>query len=141
PPANRLPPARRLLEGQAGDCRMIAEPVKTFRVGTSGWSYTDWRPGFYPERLAKTKWFAYYASAFDTVEINSTFYGTPTVDTFRTWAARAPQGFVYALKAPRELTHFRPQNPAVLLGDWIQRARNLADHFGPILYQFPPWLV
>jgi len=68
------------------------------RVGTSGWSYPSWKPGFYPDGLQPTEFLAFYASRFDTVELNSTGYRLPSADQFRRWAEAVPDGFEFAVK-------------------------------------------
>lgn len=87
-----------------------------------------------PARL----WFDRYASTFDTVEINNTFYRLPDPSTFATWRARAPAGFLYAIKASRFLTHLKrlrePEEPVARL---FAHASELGDKLGPILYQLP----
>jgi uncharacterized protein YecE (DUF72 family) len=69
-------------------------------VGTSGWSYPTWRPGFYPAGLDPSRFLAYYAERFRTVELNTTGYRMPGADQFRKWAAQAPEGFEFAPKLP-----------------------------------------
>lgn len=85
------------------------------RVGCSGWEYAHWRGDFYPPALRRPAWFEHYARTFDTVEINNTFYRLPEETTFEAWSARAPRGFVYAVKASRYLTHMKkvkdPEEP------------------------------
>lgn len=109
------------------------------RVGCSGWVYPHWRGPFYPPDLPEDAWFAHYARAFDTVEINSSFYGLPTPRTVAAWKAQAPPGFVYAVKANRFITHMKklrqPRRPLRL---FIGRMRGLGEHLGPVLYQLPP---
>src|SRR4051812_37273586 len=87
----------------------------SLRVGCSGWEYKHWRGDFYPVELPRKRWFEHYASIFDTVEINNTFYRLPEAVTFSEWAARAPRGFLYAVKASRFLTHMKklkdPEEP------------------------------
>jgi uncharacterized protein YecE (DUF72 family) len=68
------------------------------KVGTSGWSYPSWRPGFYPEGLQPAEFLAFYAQRFDTVELNSTGYRLPSADQFRRWAEAVPDGFEFAPK-------------------------------------------
>jgi uncharacterized protein YecE (DUF72 family) len=109
-------------------------------VGTSGWYYRDWR-SFYPKGLPKTAWLSYYASLFDTVELNSSFYGIPKPGVFRGWAHKVPPGFLFAVKAPQDLTHRRDQDPQTVLESLLSGARELGEHLGPILYQLPPWLT
>jgi uncharacterized protein YecE (DUF72 family) len=108
-------------------------------VGTSGYSYPEWRGSFYPERLAGARMLPYYAERFRTVELNNTFYRMPTTKTVTGWDQDTPAGFVFALKVPRRITH-------------IARLREVADPFrflldtvgalgaklGPLLLQLPP---
>ena len=114
-----------------------------FRVGTSGYQYDHWRGLFYPEELAKPRWFAYYANHFDTVEINNTFYGLPAAETFDGWRKQAPAGFCYALKFSRYGSHIkRLKEPRQTIKTFLQRARRLKTLLGPILVQLPPkWNV
>ena len=83
-------------------------------------------------------WFDHYAADFDTVEINNTFYRLPEPETFAAWKARAPAGFLYAIKASRFLTHLKrlrePEEPLVRM---FEHARELGKHLGPFLYQLP----
>jgi len=85
-------------------------------IGTSGWQYRDWRGVLYPQGLAERNWLAYYAERYGTVENNGTFYRLPAVDTFASWRAKVPDGFVMTIKASRYLTHVRrlrdPAEPA-----------------------------
>jgi uncharacterized protein YecE (DUF72 family) len=106
------------------------------RIGTSGWIYKHWRRVFYPERLPTGDWFAVYARAFDTVEINNTFYRLPSADAFATWRRQAPARFRYAVKASRYLTHMKKlKDPAPALDNILGRARRLGPHLGPVRYQ------
>jgi uncharacterized protein YecE (DUF72 family) len=113
------------------------------RIGCSGWLYKHWRGGFYPAAVPQTRWFEHYAAAFDTVEINNSFYRLPERETFAAWAERAPRGFEFAVKASRFLTHMKklkdPEEPIERL---FSRMRALGSHLGPVLYQLPPgWKV
>ena len=115
-----------------------ARRARTF-VGCSGWEYKHWRGDFYPATLPRTRWFEHYASLFDTVEINNTFYRLPEEATFAAWAARAPAGFTYAVKASRFLTHMKKlKDPEEPLDRLFSRMRPLGRHLGPVLYQLPP---
>ncbi|MFZ8843445.1 DUF72 domain-containing protein [Thermoflexus sp.] len=108
-------------------------------IGTSGWVYPHWRGVFYPEDLPQRRWFSYYAAHFDTVEINNAFYRLPSEATFDRWRDQAPEGFRYAVKANRYLTHVRRlKDCADPLARFLERARRLGDRLGPILYQLPP---
>ena len=109
------------------------------RVGTSGWNYAHWRECFYPKGLPGSKWFGHYATVFDTVEVNNTFYHLPEVATFKHWRQQAPDDFIYAVKASRYITHMkRLIEPREALRLFLQRARRLGRHLGPVLYQLPP---
>lgn len=110
-----------------------------FRVGTSGYQYDHWRGLFYPLDLSKKNWFAYYAKHFDTVEINNTFYGLPSAETFDAWRTQAPAGFCYALKFSRYGSHVkRLKEPRATIKTFLQHARRLRKFLGPILVQLPP---
>ena len=112
------------------------------RVGTSGWSYPGWRGRFYPSGLASRGWLPFYAGAFDTVEVNMTFYRLPKPDDLRKWADATPPGFLFTLKANREITHTkRLRDVGHDVGFFYRLARGLGDKLGGILYQLPPALV
>lgn len=118
---------------------MAGAPV---RIGTSGWEYAHWRGDFYPAELPKRRWFEFYARHFDTVELNTSFYRLPRPEAFEGWRRRAPEGFTFAVKASRYLTHVKRLNePTEPLERFWSRSRRLGDRFGPVLYQLPPrWL-
>lgn len=109
------------------------------RVGTSGWQYDHWRGPFYPEDMHKDEWFKHYASVFDTVEINNTFYRQPGNAAFDRWKDDAPKGFLYALKANRYLTHMKKlKEPEDALKRFLSGAERLKSRLGPLVYQLPP---
>lgn len=109
------------------------------RVGCSGWQYKHWRGDFYPSDLPQARWFEHYASVFDTVEINNSFYRLPEAATFANWASRAPSGFLFAVKASRFLTHMKKlKDPEEPVERFFSRVRSLRRHLGPVLYQLPP---
>lgn len=113
----------------------------TLRVGTSGWQYASWRGRLYPRGLTQTRWLAYYAERFDCVEVNNTFYRLPERETFARWHEEVPDGFVFAVKASRYLTHIRrlrePHDPVHL---FLERCEPLGERLGPVLVQLPPTL-
>ena len=110
-----------------------------YYIGTSGWVYPHWRGAFYPQGLAQALWLGYYASHFDTVELNNSFYRLPTEKNFQGWRDRVPPGFRFAVKASRFITHIKKLNDvAAPLATFLDRARLLGDKLGPILYQMPP---
>jgi uncharacterized protein YecE (DUF72 family) len=109
-------------------------------IGTSGWNYRHWWNGvFYPPDLKPPGWLRYFAFCFDTVEINNSFYRLPTESAFQAWRTQSPQGFVFAVKASRFLTHLkRLKDPGDPLDLFFSRAAHLQDRLGPILFQLPP---
>jgi uncharacterized protein YecE (DUF72 family) len=108
-------------------------------VGTSGWVYPHWRGVFYPVRSSGDDWLEHYAAHFHTVEINYTFYRLPSEEAVAQWEEGCPEGFVYAVKASRYITHMKKlQGVEEALPRFLERVRGLADHLGPILYQLPP---
>ncbi|HEY8491842.1 MAG TPA: DUF72 domain-containing protein [Dehalococcoidia bacterium] len=112
-----------------------------FRIGTSGWSYQHWRERFYPRGVPASRWLSYYAEHFDTVELNASFYRLPRESTWRGWAERAPEGFLFAVKASRLITHLqRLEGSQESVRALLDRARLLGPHLGPVLYQLPPGL-
>jgi uncharacterized protein YecE (DUF72 family) len=111
------------------------------QVGTSGWMYDHWRGEFYPAELPKSKWLSYYVQHFSTVELNSSFYHLPSEKAFGTWRDKAPDGFVYAVKVSRYITHLKKlRDVEEPLETFVSRARLLGDKLGPLLYQLPPGL-
>jgi uncharacterized protein YecE (DUF72 family) len=147
--------------------------MPALRIGTSGWNYPTgrgtWNGIFYPPARKRPKGFdelAFYASHFDTVEVNSTFYGQPRADVSRAWAARTPAGFEFSVKLYQKFTHPKMYNERVAgslapeaavmgEGDWLEAIRrpNQADldqfrrgidplatagKLGALLAQFPP---
>ncbi|PTX94325.1 DUF72 domain-containing protein [Opitutus sp. ER46] len=108
-------------------------------VGTSGWVYKEWAGAFYPRGWPKQREFEYYLRHFPTVEINATFYRLPTRSMVRGWHDRAPEGFVYAVKGSRYLTHLkRLKDTSHGLQKYLRRIAPLAEHTGPVLWQLPP---
>jgi uncharacterized protein YecE (DUF72 family) len=101
------------------------------RVGTSGWSYPSWRPGFYPAGLQPAEFLGFYASRFDTVELNSTGYRLPSADQFRRWADAVPDGFEFAVKL--SLTRLDR------VTTFLERTLALGDRLGPVrvVYEGP----
>jgi uncharacterized protein YecE (DUF72 family) len=117
----------------------VARRRGRFRIGTSGFQYDHWRRRFYPEELPKREWLAHYARVFDSVELNNTFYRLPEASVFEAWRERAPSGFLFALKLSRYATHMkRLLEPDRTIGLFVERARKLGKHLGPILVQLPP---
>jgi uncharacterized protein YecE (DUF72 family) len=117
----------------------MGSPVAIPLVGCSGWNYKSWRGPFYPPELPASRWLPYYASHFETVEINNTFYRLPEAATFAGWRAQTDEHFVMAVKGSRFLTHMkRLRHPEEPLQRLFSRASALGSRFGPVLYQLPP---
>jgi uncharacterized protein YecE (DUF72 family) len=110
------------------------------RIGCSGWSYKDWRESFYPPGTPSSRWLSHYASVFDTVEVNATFYRLPELATVRGWAEQVPAGFLFAVKGSRYLTHMkRLHDIGPGLERFWERIEPLreAGALGPVLWQLP----
>jgi uncharacterized protein YecE (DUF72 family) len=112
--------------------------MRKIHVGTMGWSYSFWRENFYPRNLASRGFLAYYATQFDTVEVDSTFYRIPRRQSVVDWREQTPSGFLFSLKFPRMITHVR------MLKDcqeetrvFLDRVGLLQEKLGPLLLQFP----
>ena len=109
------------------------------RVGCSGWIYKHWRGRVYPEDLPQRQWFEHYATLFDSVEINNSFYRLPTEAAVEGWAAQAPAGFTYALKLGAFGSHrMKLKDAASWLPNHIDRLERLGRTAGPTLVQLPP---
>jgi uncharacterized protein YecE (DUF72 family) len=110
------------------------------RIGTSGYYYRHWSGPFYPPDLKTHRWFRFYAERFDTVEINASFYRFPTESAVKRWRAQAPEGFLYAVKAPRLITHLkRFHDTGGLMADlYGVLTAHLGGKLGPVLFQLPP---
>ena len=98
--------------------------VNRVSVGTSGWSYPTWRPGFYPAGLDPKEFLGFYAQRFSTVELNTTGYRLPAEEQFRRWAEQAPDGFEFAPKLPGHRLR--------ALDEFASRVRVLGDRLGPV---------
>jgi uncharacterized protein YecE (DUF72 family) len=111
------------------------------RVGTSGYSYKEWKGTFYPADLAASKMLSFYAGRFSTVEINNTFYRMPAAAVLDGWAAQVPDGFRFALKAPQRITHQKKLAGAEEdVRFLVETAATLGEKLGPLLFQLPPSL-
>jgi uncharacterized protein YecE (DUF72 family) len=109
------------------------------RIGGQGWNYDAWVGPFYPPGTRSADYLTVYARAFDTVEVDSTFYAVPPAKTVRGWADRVPKGFTFALKLPQEITHEnRLRRSSETLALFLERARELGEKLGPILIQLGP---
>jgi len=107
------------------------------RIGTSAFTAAGWEGSFYPAGMKPADFLTYYATKFDTVEVDSTFYRTPAASTVRGWYAKTPKDFLFALKVPQEITHEK------VLADcdaefkaFLSAADLLGEKLGPVLFQF-----
>jgi uncharacterized protein YecE (DUF72 family) len=119
----------------------VGEREITLLAGTSGYSYKAWAGHFYPEQLPAGEMLRYYAERLPTVEINNTFYRMPAVSMLEQWSQQVPDHFVFALKAPRRITHdkrLREAEPHV--AEFLRRAAALGNKLGVLLFQLPPFL-
>jgi uncharacterized protein YecE (DUF72 family) len=117
----------------------ISPPEPGLYLGTSGWSYADWEGSLYPEGLPAAARLAEYANHYATVEIDSTFYGTPRRSTVERWREIVPEGFLFAAKFPQEVTHERKLvNVRSEAEGFVHTMQALEDRLGPLLLQLPP---
>ncbi len=108
-------------------------------IGTQGWNYDAWVGPFYPEGTRAADYLTIYARAFDTVEVDSTFYAIPAVKTVRGWAQRTPDNFLFTLKLPQEITHERRlRGVDELAREFFDTIRELGHKLGPVLIQLGP---
>ncbi|MFO8100968.1 MAG: DUF72 domain-containing protein [Dehalococcoidia bacterium] len=108
-------------------------------VGTSGWHYTHWKGPFYPQKMASKDFLSYYVQYFSTSEINNSFYQLPAEKTLAGWRDAVPDGFQFAVKGSRYITHMKKlKEPEQSVGNFLNRVEALGDRLGPILFQLPP---
>jgi uncharacterized protein YecE (DUF72 family) len=111
----------------------------TLHVGTSGYSYKEWKGSFYPEKIPAKDMLRYYAERLSTVEINATFYRMPQVTVLENWKEQVPGGFRFSLKASQRITHFkRLKETDEETKYFMETASVLGDQLGVVLFQLPP---
>lgn len=109
------------------------------RIGTSGWVYQHWRERFYPRESSTANWLPFYASHFDTVEVNNSFYRLPSRETFAQWASQTPEGFAFSVKGHRFITHMKKMKGVEEpLKRFFAATDGLADKLTIVLWQLPP---
>jgi uncharacterized protein YecE (DUF72 family) len=109
------------------------------RIGTSGYSYKEWKGGFYPQDLSSADMLSYYARRLGTVEVNNTFYRLPTAKLLEGWASQVPEDFRFVLKVSQKITHFkRLKSVEEETGYLIKAVQVLGDKLGALLIQLPP---
>lgn len=132
--------------GNALDSDSVAAQRKTqiappLYVGTSGWAYASWKPGFYPSDVSAKRFLEHYASRLNTVEVNYTFSKLPTSAMVEAWLAATPQNFRFTFKAPQGITHYkRLKECGELVAGFLAsiRAVDEAGRMGAVLFQLPP---
>jgi uncharacterized protein YecE (DUF72 family) len=108
-------------------------------VGTSGYSYKEWKGNFYPKDLPAKQMLHFYADNFSAVEINNTFYAMPKASVLENWAAEVPADFQFVLKAPQRITHMKRLKDADdSVSYFLEVAATLKKRLGPLLFQLPP---
>ncbi len=110
-------------------------------VGTSGFSYKQWKGPFYPEGLSDKQMLRFYGEHFRTVEINNTFYRMPKAEVLEAWSDEVPANFKFVLKASQRITHLqRLKDSEDSLAYLLKVAGALKQRLGPLLFQLPPFL-
>ena len=110
-------------------------------VGTSGYSYKEWKGPFYPQDLPDKEMLNYYSSQLPAVEINNTFYRLPSVKMLENWQEQVPESFRFVLKASRKITHFKKLKETDEETNYLfKTAATLGEQLGVILVQLPPYL-
>jgi len=108
-------------------------------VGTSGYSYKEWKGSFYPEKLPAKEMLAYYATRLGAVEINNTFYRLPQRSVLENWREQVPADFRFSVKASQKITHFKRLKGAEEETKYLmETAGALENRLGPVLFQLPP---
>lgn len=110
------------------------------RIGISGWRYAPWRGVFYPDELPQREELAYASRQLASIEINGSFYSLQRPSSYARWREDTPRGFVFAVKAPRYITHIRRLRNAEegLANFFASGVLCLREKLGPILWQLPP---
>jgi uncharacterized protein YecE (DUF72 family) len=117
---------------------LTATSIPNLRLGTSSWSSEDWVGPFYPPGTAPAAFLPEYARHFDTVEVDATFYRTPSATMVTNWRERTPPGFIFAAKIPQVITHEKVlQDCDAELGEFLGVMELLGSKLGPLLFQFP----
>jgi uncharacterized protein YecE (DUF72 family) len=114
-----------------------------FIIGCSGFHYKHWKGNFYPEKMPSTKWLQFYTTHFNTLELNVSFYRFPTPAMLQGWYDNTPPGFIFSVKAPRSITHFKKfLGTERMISDFYNLAgEGLKEKLGCVLFQLPPNFV
>src|SRR5262249_9517997 len=121
--------------------RLRNDSMAQLYLGTSGWAYPSWKPDFYPDKLAQTKFLGYYSGQLNTVEVNLTFRQLLKETTAQKWLEQTPPEFRFAIKAHQVITHIkRLKETEEFLRRFLTTIEPLAQtgKLGPVLFQLPP---
>jgi uncharacterized protein YecE (DUF72 family) len=132
-------PGEKLQREVAGSPSYAPSPIQSqIHIGTSGWSYDDWKGIFYPPGLKSTEWISYYSSVFSTTEINASFYRLPSRKTVESWIDKVPDNFTFCPKMSRYLTHIKRLNdPLEPVERFFGIFEPMKEKMGPVLIQLP----
>src|SRR5690606_2834109 len=112
--------------------------MDNIHIGTSGWSYKDWKGKFYPEKLKPTDYLSYYAQHYKVTEINSSFYHLPLASTIHKWVNNVSDDFLFCPKISRYLSHMKKlHDPEEPLDRFFEIFNSMKDKMGPVLIQLP----
>jgi uncharacterized protein YecE (DUF72 family) len=111
---------------------------KKIHIGTMGWSYNFWVNNFYLSQTKPENFLEEYSKHFDTVEVNSSFYGIPSISTLEQWKNQTPKNFLFSLKIPQKITHQKTETNSDYLHHFFTNVNHLGSKLGPLLFQFPP---
>ena len=110
----------------------------TLYVGTSGYSYKEWKGSFYPDKISPKEMLGYYASRLHAVELNNTFYRMPKPEMIESWKAQVPENFRFSVKAPQTITHFRRlKDPAPQTRIMLKTVAALDQRLGAVIFRLP----
>jgi uncharacterized protein YecE (DUF72 family) len=110
----------------------------TVYVGTSGYSYKEWKGSFYPEKISPKEMLAYYASRLHAVELNNTFYRMPKPEMIESWKSQVPENFRFSVKAPQTITHFRRlKDAAPQTRIMLKTVAALDQRLGAVIFRLP----
>ena len=113
--------------------------MRNLHLGAIGWSYNFWKGKFYPNKVASKEFLAHYATKFDTVEVDSTFYRIPTAQAVTKWESQTPGNFLFSFKFPRVITHIKMLKDCERETNlFLERTNQVGGKLGALLLQFPP---